>query len=116
MLLNFSNHPSQQWPTLQTDIAIKTYQQITDLPFPNIPPDMNSDELDALVDLYEIKVRTADPMAIHIMGELTFTHRLVNRLKAIGYRCIASTTERIVLEDGTGNKTSTFNFVQFRDY
>ena len=116
MLLNLSNHPSETWPKIQTDIAIKIFQQILDLPFPPIPPNINSDELDLLVDEYEKKVTREGPTAIHIMGELSFTHRLVNRLNGLGYRCIVSTTERIVTTDGTGNKTSTFKFVQFRDY
>ena len=116
MLLNLSNHPSNNWPPNQTDAAISLFQKIVDLPFPQIPPQINAPELDLLVDEFEIKIRKADPTAIHIMGELTFTHRLVIRLKAIGYRCIASTTERLVIEDGNGNKTSTFKFVQFRDY
>jgi hypothetical protein len=116
MLLNLSNHPSAKWTGTQIGEAYLIYLNIEDLPFPQIPPTMNSTELDLLVEEYEAKIRKADPAAIHIMGELTFTFRLVTRLKEIGYRCIASTTERVVTEDGNGTKTSTFTFVQFRDY
>ena len=116
MLLNLSNHPSITWPANQMIEAISCYQQIIDMPFPQIAPSINDDDLQQLVESYVLNVKKLDPLAVHIMGELTFTYRLVNRLKEIGYHCIASTTERIVIEDGTGNKTSTFNFVQFRDY
>lgn len=116
MLLNLTNHPSGNWPLIQRKTAITIYNLIIDMPFPQIAPEMKSGELDLIVNEYEVKIREISPLAIHIMGELTFTYRLVNRLKAIGYQCIASTTNRIVTEDGTGNKTSTFDFVQFRDY
>ncbi len=116
MLLNLSNHNSNSWPVNQTEAAIGTYDHIKDLIFPQISAGMHEDELQRLVESYAAKVKMADPSAVHIMGEHTFTFRLVTRLKAIGYRCIASTTERLVTEDGIGNKTSSFKFVQFRDY
>ena len=116
MILNLSNHPSQFWPVAQTNLAINTYKQIIDFPFPHISPNLNSEELNLMVEEFLEKIIEINPTAIHIMGELNFTFRLVNRLKSIGYRCLASTTERKVTEDGNGNKTSTFNFVQFRDY
>lgn len=116
MLLNLSNHTSVNWTGNQINTALLMYLSIQDMPFPHIPPYMNSTDLDLLVEEYEAKIRKADPSAIHIMGELTFTFRLVMRFKELGYRCIASTTERIVSEDGNGNKISNFNFVQFRDY
>jgi len=49
------------------------------------------------------------------MGEMTFTFQLVERLKAFGIRCVASTTKRVVEEDGD-KRTYTFKFVQFREY
>jgi len=115
MLLNLSNHPSTLWPQNQLQQAQQLYHTVTDLPFPQIDPEYNSDQLEMLVEEYELKVRKTDPIAVHIMGELTFTYRLVNRLKAIGIHCIASTTERKVsIENNI--KTSQFQFVQFRDY
>lgn len=116
MLLNLSNHPSPYWQQYQIDAALKEFGNIEDLPFPVVDASQTTDEVERLVDEYEMKVRKADPTAIHIMGELTFTYALVNRLKAAGYRCVASTTKRIVAENGNGTKTSHFEFVQFRDY
>ena len=115
MLLNLSNHPSTHWPDNQVQLATKLYHTITDMPFPQISPELNSDQLELLVEEYELLVRKANPIAVHIMGELTFTYRLVNRLKAIGINCIASTTERKVSIENNIKK-SQFEFVQFREY
>lgn len=115
MLLNLSNHPSTNWAANQKEAAISKYSAIEDLPFPQVPPTMDGYELDRLVEEYEIKVRKINPMAVHLMGELTFTFRLVSKLKSIGIPCIASTTARKVTEF-EGTKTSIFEFVQFRDY
>ncbi len=115
MLLNLSNHPSNIWPENQLQQAVQLYHAVTDLPFPQIEPAISSDQLEMLVEEYELLVRKANPNTVHIMGELTFTYRLVNRLKAIGIPCIASTTERkAIIENNI--KTSQFQFVQFRDY
>lgn len=116
MLLNLSNHPSVNWPANQKEVAISKYSTIEDLSFPQIPPTMDEDELNKIVEEYEIKVRQLDPTAVHLMGEMTFTFRLVTRLKSIGIPCIASTTERIAAEDKNGNKISLFKFVNFRNY
>lgn len=116
MLLNLSNHPSVNWPKEQLTAAIEKYNSVEDLAFPKINPEWDSDDVEKLVEEYEIKVRKIDPTAVHIMGEMTFTFRLVNKLKAVGYSCVASTTERIAHEDEQGNKVSSFRFVHFRQY
>jgi len=115
MLLNLTNHPSKQWSTKQYDLAIEYYKEVRDLPFPQISPALDSASLDALVDEYEVKIRQINPIAVHLMGEMTFAFRLVQRLKSIGILCIASTTERIS-EQLENTKTSHFKFVQFRAY
>ena len=52
---------------------------------------------------------------VHIMGELTFSYCLVNKLLAEGIKCIASTTERNTETTAEGKFTK-FNFVKFREY
>ncbi len=116
MLLNLTNHPASSWPENQLIATKKLFGTIEDYPFPQIDPAMDHASLDKLVEDFVQTVRKKDPTAIHIMGELTFTYRLVNRLKELGYRCIASTTTRKVTYDEQGNKISTFKFVQFREY
>ena len=115
MLLNLSNHPVSDWPANQLQSAQELYSTVNDIPFPQIDPAMNSDKLEELVKEYITKIIQANPTAVHIMGELTFTYRLVNKLNAIGIPCIASTTERkAAIENNI--KTSQFQFVQFRPY
>lgn len=116
MLLNLSNHPFAQWGDTQKQAAITRYDAVKDLPFPKIDPQWTRDEIAQLADEYELKIREINPAAVHIMGEMTFTYALVNRLIKAGFICIASTTERVVTEDGKGQKTSVFRFVQFRNY
>lgn len=115
MLLNLSNHPSSTWPDNQKKAAIEQYESIEDLAFPQIDPQADEDGIEKLVEGYELKIRKINPMAVHIMGEMTFTFRLVNRLKSIGIPCMASTTNRKVTEKD-GVKTSVFEFVRFRSY
>jgi hypothetical protein len=115
MLLNLTNHPSSQWSEKQYNHAIELYQEIIDLPFPQISPTLDSAGLNLLVEEYEHKIRKIDPLVVHIMGEMTFSFRLVQKLKAIGILCIASTTERITEQIGD-TKTSRFEFIQFRAY
>ncbi len=115
MLLNLSNHPSPKWPQNQIVAALALYGEIIDLPFPQISPHLDSDALDMLVEQFELQIRKIDPTVVHIMGEMTFTFRLVKKLMDKGIFCIASTTERIS-DVQNGIKSSVFQFVQFRRY
>lgn len=116
MLLNLTNHPSNLWPGEQISLAITEYKTVEDLIFPQIDPEMDEIQLDELIQVYLEKVLRLQPKAVHIMGEMTFTFRLVSKLKKEGIICIASTTERKVEDDGEGNKVSKFKFVRFRKY
>ncbi|MEZ4983717.1 MAG: TIGR02221 family CRISPR-associated protein [Saprospiraceae bacterium] len=114
-LLNLSNHPVDRWPDRQRQVAIQQFSDIQDLPFPAIDPLLTPSELEMLVHEYFERVVALNPAAVHLMGEMTFTFALVQRLKAIGIPCVASTTERIA-EERDGQKVVTFRFVQFRAY
>lgn len=116
MLLNLTNHPSVNWPENQKNIALETYGNIEDMPFPQINPEWDEDKIDQLVEEYVQKIKEINPEAVHIMGEMTFVFRLITQLKDRGIACLASTTERLAVEDDKGNKTSTFSFVRFRKY
>ena len=117
MLLNLSNHPTQRWTDTQLQAAESAYGTIKDRPFPRVPPEADEDELDKLVAelLTEIDALRPELQAVHLMGEMTLTHRLVVALKARGIEVIASTTERTV-EERDGKKIVQFQFVQFRSY
>jgi hypothetical protein len=50
------------------------------------------------------------------MGELTFCFALVARLQQAGFACVASTSQRHVIELENNQKQVNFNFVRFRKY
>ncbi|GAB4255864.1 MAG: hypothetical protein Kow0027_22740 [Saprospiraceae bacterium] len=115
MLLNFTHHPSKNWHSDQIAEASNCYGGVKDLPFPIIPPDIDEKGLDILVEEYYQRIIELAPAAVHIMGEMTFTCRMVSKLKDAGISCIASTTDRIVTEE-KGKKIVEFKFVRFRKY
>jgi hypothetical protein len=115
MLLNFSSHSFDKWDKLQRENALSTFHEVIDMTFPMIDPAADDLEIDLLVENYFTEIKKFIPQAIHIMGELTFTYRMVSKLKNAGFHCIASTTKRNVTEKD-GAKVSRFEFVKFRDY
>lgn len=116
MFINLTNHPSENWSEEQLSAA-RQYGEVVDMPFPAIDPHITKEDILKYVCLYMQMIediREAE-MVVHIMGEMTFTHNMVNALKAAGITCLASTTERnMVMMDG--KKVSEFTFVQFREY
>ncbi len=115
MLLNLSNHPSAKWPENQIQAASQ-YGGVTDMPFPHIDPEADTDQVRQLAEQYEVKIRQmTDVRAVHIMGELTFCFALIPMLQNAGIPCVASTTARDTLEHD-GIKTSVFRFIRFRAY
>jgi len=114
-LLNLSNHPASGWPDNQKKLGRELYGSIDDLPFPQIDPDWSHEKVEALADDYFNRVLRRRPAAVHLMGEMTFTLALVQRLKAAGILCLASTTNRLVKEEN-GQKIVRFQFVRFRAY
>jgi len=124
MLINVSNHPSQYWPENQMELAISQFSTLIDLPFSAIDPRSTEGVIDLLASDYFTKIMAIldecanEPYAhaIHIQGEYTFVFRLVTLLKASGIRCIASTSNRNVEYQESGDKIVKFDFIGFRDY
>ena len=117
VLINLSNHPVGQWSDKQR-AAAAVYGEVMDMPFPAIEPSANEDEIHELANSYVrkiLEVGSSPNITVHIMGEMTFTFSVVERLKAMGVRCVASTTQRNVTEQN-GQKTSIFEFIKFREY
>lgn len=115
--INFSNHPSGLWSDEQISAA-KQYGEIIDIPFPAISPEAIKEDLDIISKdaIQQIINSHLPPSTVHIMGEMTLTFALVTELKALGYTCLASTTERKVEINENGDKVVHFEFVQFREY
>ena len=118
LFVNFSNHPSLNWDSRQMEVA-RCYGEVVDIPFPAVAPDADSQDLEALVQDCLQKILSmgdANSITVHIMGEMTFTFMVVTRLKELGIRCVASTTERKTTYNDDGTKVSEFSFVRFREY
>lgn len=117
MFINFSNHPSKNWSQKQLEAA-RAYGEVEDSPFPVVAPEMTSAEVNKLADEYaDMLLKLYGPSAtIHVMGEMTFTFMVVEKLKAMGVKCVASTTERKTTYNSDGTKLSEFSFVKFREY
>jgi hypothetical protein len=123
MLINLSNHPQAKWDNKQLEAANKQYGSIFDIPFPNIDPSLSTNEVALLATEYFNKIVnifdecTNEPFenAVHIQGEFTFVFQLVTMLKQSGISCVASTSNRMIREEGN-KKIIEFNFVQFRVY
>lgn len=119
MLINLSNHPSANWSAEQTEAAIRQFGEIVDLPFPDVAPDGDEDYITTLATEYCSKVleyAQTQPFTVHLMGEMTLTFALLQRLQAHSIPCVASTTRRIITEYSDGRKESVFQFVRFRKY
>ena len=118
LFLNLSNHPSDKWSKAQLDAA-RAYGEVVDMPFPEIDPGATTEEIHRLAEEYAKEISSRYPdcdLTVHLMGEMTFTFRLVTLLHARGVRCVASTTQRKTSELPDGKKESIFEFQAFREY
>ena len=118
MLVNFSNHPSRYWGDRQREASC-CYGDIIDLPFPVVAPNSSYDQLQDLTHQWVQKILELSDIhdiTVHIMGEMTFTFMVVEKLKELGIKCVASTTERKVTYTSDGVKQTEFQFVKFREY
>jgi hypothetical protein len=118
MFVNFSNHPSRYWDNKQREASLN-YGELFDMPFPQIAPNASDEELLILAQDCVDKIASlgdSKSITVHIMGEMTFTFMVVTRLKEMGIKCIASTTERKTTYNDDGTKVSEFTFVKFREY
>ena len=119
MFINLSNHPSDRWGKAHQEIARENYREIVDMPFPQVTPDASNDELQILAQEYVQRIMSltkSQTVTVHIMGEMTFTFMVITRLKEMGIKCVASTTERKTTYNDDGTKVSEFQFVKFREY
>lgn len=119
MFINISNHPSTVWHENQIEAA-RYYGEIVDISFPNIPPQIETEEIKPIVNEYLQKIVAlanglTETIVVHVMGESVFSFMLVASLLKKNYKVVASTTERIVSYEGDVKRTE-FKFVRFREY
>ena len=119
LCVNFSNHPSDNWSKEQISEALK-YGEIIDMPFPDVDPELDSDEISRLACEYTEKILEYDPAAVMCQGEMTLCFKVVETLKSKGILVLAACSTREVscdtLPDGSVLKTQKFRFVRFRSY
>lgn len=127
MFINISNHPSKNWSKEQYQVATQN-GDIVDFSFPQIDPNLTTNQVKELVDEYFVKIETIrkennllpDDITIMVSGEFTFTFHLVEILKKKGYIPVCACTKReskeILQEDGSTLKIAKFTFIQFREY
>ena len=116
--INISNHPSTKWGGKQLNAA-RSLGDIVDIPFPAVPPTALEDDIERMAGEVVAKVLEighGTSVVAHVMGEMTLTHAIVNKLSDFDITCVASTTQRISKEMPDGTKQSTFDFVMFRQY
>ena len=126
LFINLSNHPSQHWSLQQVDRVHNLIDvfSIIDIPFPEIDPDMSTNEVYDLAQEYIDKINDilrhyeVKDCIVHIMGEMTFVYEFVYLSKTYYQNicCVASTTRRSAIEGKDGKKVSIFEFVNFRKY
>ncbi len=120
MLINYSNHSSQQWSISQRTAAEK-YGEIIDIPFPAIPAAASSQDVKDLAAREAEKVSELQPTAVMCQGEFVFCFEFVRILKEKGILCLVACSDRVSEETagedgGSRIKTSVFRFVRFREY
>lgn len=119
VFINLSNHPYSTWSEDQLEAA-RQYGELKYLEFPAVNPEWDDNDISDAAGKLIREIREMAPVpeasTLHIMGEMTLTYSLVETFKALGYRCVASTTERHSWTDEQGNKVTSFRFVRFREY
>ena len=117
--INFTNHPSAFWDEYQKQEALRYGDEITDIPFPDIPAMATETEITRLAKEYAKKLAEASPAVVLCQGEFTFTYRLINHLKANKIKAVAACSERRTVEtveDGKTIKKTEYEFKGFREY
>ena len=119
IFINHTNHPAAHWNEEQI-LEARVYGEILDIPFPAISAEATAKEVRELAGANAEKILELKPAAVLCQGEFNYTFAMVERLKSLGVKVLAATSERMtvgeILSDGSTRQISTFRFVQFREY
>jgi hypothetical protein len=120
VFLNLSNHPSAGWSPRQLAEAEALGGGVVDEPFPDVPPEADASQIREIGARLVSRIAARAPSAAMVQGEFTLAFYLVSELESRGIACYAATTRRVTetrtLPGGAVEKTSRFEFVQFRRY
>lgn len=115
LFINLSNHPSAEWNDSQIDAALQYADQIIDIPFPVVDPQMDEVGVLNLAEKLTEKILSMGPSAVMCQGEFGLSYAVIKRLLDRGIIVLYACSERKVTS--TGNvKTVQFDFIQFRRY
>ena len=118
MFVNFSNHKSSLWTQKQKEAAY-AYGEIVDIPFPAVPAEDSVDDIIMIANEYTDIILQMKPRAVMCQGEFTLAFTVVSKLRSHGITVFAACSERRVTElseNNTIQKSSIFEFRQFREY
>ena len=119
MFLNYSNHNSKMWSMEQRNAA-EQWGEIVDYPFPNVSAIANDIEISNQAEHIVDEILKMQPSAVMCQGESTLTYSIVSKLLKNEIPVLAACSERkaeeVVLEDGSVQKKTIFQFVKFRKY
>ncbi|OJX88073.1 MAG: hypothetical protein BGP01_07245 [Paludibacter sp. 47-17] len=121
MLINLSNHPSSTWSEHQLHAARCSFGEVIDIPFPEIEPEWDANQVEELAKIYLDKIlaiapeNQAEPV-VHLMGEYIFCFKLATMLKTNDIKVLVSTSRRQSVINNDGTKTIKFSFTRFREY
>lgn len=119
IFINHTNHPAAHWNSEQI-AAARIYGEVIDIAFPAVSASATAQEVRELVQNNLKKILKLEPAVVLCQGEFNYTFAMVERLKNIGVKVVAATSERVsveeILSDGSTRQISTFRFVQFREY
>lgn len=124
LFVNLTNHPVAKFQNKQLQAA-QALGEVQEIKFPQIDPHASTNDVHTLAASYLSDILNNSKEFAHvyvqIMGEMVFTASFVHQsMMHDNITCIASTTDRqvveIEMEDGTIEKKTTFDFVQFRKY
>ncbi|MBQ7946646.1 MAG: TIGR02221 family CRISPR-associated protein [Bacteroidaceae bacterium] len=118
VLVNLSNHPYSVWSEEQKSAAA-IYGNVVDIQFPMVDEAGDETYIKSLADEYMQKIAHYGDkynVTVHLMGEFSLSYSVLHRLQKAGYKCIVSTTKRIVEMLDDGSKKVSFKFCKFREY
>jgi len=113
ILVNLSNHPSKGW----NDQQKFGFEQIIDIPFPEIQIDSNFDSIaDSMYDTVRSNGCNPSNSTIMVQGQHPATFSIVACLINSGWTVLAAHTPRVVTDNPDGSKTSVFKFNGYQKY
>lgn len=117
--VNYSNHPGAKWSEKQRQAA-EEYGSIVDIPFREVPPEADEDDIALIADEEIKKIISCDPAVVLCQGEMTLMYALIRKLEKLGIPAIAACSKRDSIEktdaSGATVRESVFRFVRFRRY